>query len=119
MTYTLPAAQRDTLLQTLQTRFKSTMSYHPDTTWDTVLTKLSETPGALETLHAMETSGGMPNVVTDPEHPSQIVFMGLRAGKARMGGATCATITTRCCPARNSPRKTARSPWLNPWGLNC
>ena len=75
MSAPLSSAQRETLLHTLQARFDGTMAYHPVTAWDTVLTALDSMPQALQTLFAMDTSGGEPTVVDDPEHPGKIVFM--------------------------------------------
>lgn len=68
-------AQRDTLLQTLMERFEQTMPYHPHTDWQAVQDALQAAPHTLDALQAMENTGGEPNVVEDPEHPGQIVFM--------------------------------------------
>ena len=68
-------AQRDSLLETLRSRFMKTSAFHPHTDWESVLHALYNTPEKLSALYAMETSGGEPCVVHDPEHPSQIVFM--------------------------------------------
>ena len=71
----LTPPQREQLLETLQTRFAKTMPYHPHTQWEFVLATLSKAPEKLETLYAMEASGGEPNVVDDPEHPASTVFI--------------------------------------------
>ncbi|MFH1512249.1 MAG: DUF4256 domain-containing protein [Bacillota bacterium] len=68
-------AQHGALLQTLHSRFSKTMAYHPQVTWQEILGKLEHAADKLNSLHAMEASGGEPNVVADPEHPDAIVFM--------------------------------------------
>jgi hypothetical protein len=51
------------------------MPYHKDLAWRTVKEALDSAPQKIGALLAMETTGGEPNVVNDPEHPSLIVFM--------------------------------------------
>lgn len=65
-----PAA-RDTLLKTLEIRFKKNMGRHPEATWETVYARLESHPEALSVLHGMEQSGGEPDVVDfDPSSGS-------------------------------------------------
>ncbi len=75
MSEALSPAQRDVLLKTLETRFMTTERYHPGLSWERVQTKLEASPDTLSALYAMEATGGEPNVVPDPEHPSAVVFM--------------------------------------------
>ncbi len=75
MDTTLSPAQREALIATLQTRFHKTPAYHQAIRWEDVLAKLQAKPDTLAILHAMETTGGEPSVVYDPEHPNDIVFM--------------------------------------------
>lgn len=75
MSNVLSPVQRDSLLQTLETRFLKTERCHPDLLWEVVRGKLEKAPDMLISLSKMEATGGEPNVVPDPEHPSAIVFM--------------------------------------------
>ncbi len=51
------------LLQTLQTRFKQHPERHPQLTWEAVAAKLVSHANALQALHAMEATGGEPDVI--------------------------------------------------------
>ncbi|WP_431495495.1 DUF4256 domain-containing protein [Pseudomonas brassicacearum] len=56
------------LLQTLQTRFEKNLNRHPDILWADVQAKLETNPNALKSLHAMEATGGEPDVIgLDPK----------------------------------------------------
>lgn len=57
------AQEREELLRTLQTRFATNMHRHRGIDWDKVRAKLEAAPAALKSLHAMETSGGEPDVI--------------------------------------------------------
>lgn len=63
------------LLDTLEARFQKTMQAHPQTSWKAVRQALELAPEKLRSLSAMAATGGEPNVVDDPEHPGQTVFM--------------------------------------------
>jgi hypothetical protein len=56
-------AQRDALLKTLRTRFEENMQRHPGIAWSAVEARLIDSPAALASLHAMEESGGEPDVI--------------------------------------------------------
>jgi hypothetical protein len=59
--------ERSQLLQTLKSRFANNMQRHPGLAWDTVQARLEGSPAALASLHAMEMSGGEPDVIAvDP-----------------------------------------------------
>ncbi len=59
----LSTKQRDELPHTLQARFEKHMPRHEGVTWKTVVAKLAKHPAALQTLAAMEETGGEPDVV--------------------------------------------------------
>lgn len=64
----MTARERETLLQTLKARFEKNVHRHPDIAWDEVQARLEASPAALDSLHAMEATGGEPDVVgEDPE----------------------------------------------------
>lgn len=56
-------ASYDALLATLQARFARHTDRHVGITWAQVRARLDATPGALDTLDAMERTGGEPDVV--------------------------------------------------------
>lgn len=59
----LSAEARKALLATLQVRFEQHMRRHPELAWADVQAKLEAHPEKLGALHAMESSGGEPDVV--------------------------------------------------------
>lgn len=59
----MKATERDELLQTLETRFEKNMHRHEGIAWEDVKARLERLPKALQSLHAMETTGGEPDVI--------------------------------------------------------
>ena len=59
----MKSAERDKLIATLKARFDKHMPRHGGVAWATVQARLEGNPAALETLHAMEASGGEPDVI--------------------------------------------------------
>ena len=100
-------AQRDTLLDTLKARFQQTPSYHPNLSWDRVRKQLLNAPEKLAALYAMEETGGEPNVVSDPEHPSAIVFMDCAAETPEQRRSLCYDEAARKARKRNPPMGSA------------
>lgn len=66
--------ERSTLLKTLQARFETHPKRHAAITWADVLVRLEARPAALETLQAMESTGGEPDVIARDEKSGHIVF---------------------------------------------
>lgn len=59
----MPATQRDSLLTTLQARFTSHPQRHEGMAWPQVQERLLQRPQALQSLQAMEATGGEPDVI--------------------------------------------------------
>lgn len=57
------ATQRDALLTTLEARFGKHKTRHQGITWSHVRERLLKAPKALASLHAMEETGGEPDVI--------------------------------------------------------
>lgn len=57
------ARQDEALLETLRTRFERHPARHAGMRWAEVLARLQANPGLLAPLHAMERSGGEPDVI--------------------------------------------------------
>ena len=69
----MKAAERDDLIQTLKTRFEKNMHRHKGIAWAKVQAKLERNRSALESLHAMEASGGEPDV-TGKDKSGHVTF---------------------------------------------
>ena len=69
----MKAPERDALLATLRARFDQHMHRHREIAWPAVEAKLHGNADALRSLHAMEASGGEPDVIADGE-PGHITF---------------------------------------------
>jgi hypothetical protein len=63
MSNTLSPDEQQTLIETLKNRFEANLSRHNDIPWDVVLARLNGQPASLTALHAMEQTGGEPDVV--------------------------------------------------------
>jgi hypothetical protein len=71
----LSTAERETLLKTLSDRFHKNMHRHEGLTWAVVQAKLDANAAKLWSLHAMESTGGEPDVVGyDPEKDAVVFF---------------------------------------------
>lgn len=63
------------LLEILEKRFEKHMERHNDLNWEEVLSKLEQNPEKLEALHAMERTGGEPDVVNYDQKSDAYTFM--------------------------------------------
>lgn len=59
----MKAAVRDKLIETLKGRFEQNMKRHKKIEWSAVQARLKASPRKLEVLHAMEETGGEPDVI--------------------------------------------------------
>jgi hypothetical protein len=66
--------QREALLKTLKARFEKHMSRHLTLKWADVQTRLEADAEKLATLHAMESTGGEPDVVGFDKKTSEFIF---------------------------------------------
>jgi hypothetical protein len=66
--------QAEALLKTLQARFEKNMNRHKDLAWSKIQAKLEAHPEKLSSLHAMESTGGEPDVVGYDETTGEIIF---------------------------------------------
>lgn len=71
---TLFGAHDEDLLAVLQDRFAQHKARHPRLSWDDVRKRLETSPDKLRSLHAMETSGGEPDVVEQDAKTGEYVF---------------------------------------------
>ena len=73
MTIASPPRRR-ALLATLQARFEAHPERHPGLAWADVAARLAAAPQALETLAAMEASGGEPDVIGREHDTGRVLF---------------------------------------------
>jgi hypothetical protein len=66
--------EREELLEALRTRFEKNMHRHKGIAWAEVEDKLKRNPGALKTLHAMEATGGEPDVISQDSETGDLTF---------------------------------------------
>ena len=71
----LSPEQRETLLVALKARFEKNMSRHPGLAWAKVAAKLDANPDKLWSLHAMEDTGGEPDVVDQDKKSGEFLFV--------------------------------------------
>lgn len=67
-------SELNTLLETLEARFKKHMQRHPDLAWKTVEARLAAHPGKMRPLFLMEETGGEPDVVAHDLKSGEITF---------------------------------------------
>ncbi|WP_207283645.1 DUF4256 domain-containing protein [Pseudomonas sp. FW300-N2F2] len=66
--------EQDNLIQTLKTRFEQNLNHHPDIPWADVQSRLENNPNALESLQAMEATGGEPDVIGLDPNTGAVTF---------------------------------------------
>ena len=66
--------QREELLKTLQVRFEKNMNRHKGLEWSKIQAKLEAQPEKLSSLHAMENTGGEPDVVGYDKKTGEYIF---------------------------------------------
>jgi len=67
-------AQRQNLMQTLQQRFEENTHRHQGLAWSPIQAKLEAQPEKLSSLHAMESTGGEPDVIGFDESTGEYIF---------------------------------------------
>jgi hypothetical protein len=70
----MKAQERDTLLATLQARFERHIPRHAGMSWSDVRARLDRKPDALKALHAMEATGGEPDVIVIGTNAGRVTF---------------------------------------------
>ena len=70
----MKAQERETLLQALKARFEAHMHRHTGIPWADVQAQLDAHPGALQSLHNMEATGGEPDVIGRNKQTGSLTF---------------------------------------------
>lgn len=71
---TMHAQERETLLGTLRARFEANRHRHREVAWSDVRARLDADPAALQSLHALEVTGGEPDVVGEDRQTGHYLF---------------------------------------------
>lgn len=71
----ISSEQREDLLETLKARFEENMNRHEGLDWADVQAKLDAQPEKLSSLHAMESTGGEPDVIGHDEETGSYIFV--------------------------------------------
>jgi hypothetical protein len=66
--------QRDALISTLHKRFEAHPERHRGISWQQVRQRLDAVPKALDALHAMESTGGEPDVISHDRESGAVTF---------------------------------------------
>lgn len=70
----LSAKERDELLEVLRSRFEKNKNRHKGIAWGKVQSKLEQNPDKLWSLHAMQETGGEPDVVGHDKNSGEYIF---------------------------------------------
>jgi hypothetical protein len=71
---TVNAKEREKLLHALRARFEKNTHRHVGIDWAEVQARIEANPGALESLHQMEASGGEPDIIGKAGRSSAFIF---------------------------------------------
>jgi hypothetical protein len=85
----LSAEAQTALLNTLKARFEKNMDRHKGMDWAKVQAKLEESPAKLRSLHAMEETGGEPDVVGQDKKAGEYIFMDCAAQSPKGRRSLC------------------------------
>ena len=103
----LTQRQRDDLLATLRARFEANQKRHGGIAWTAVQARLAANGARLRSLHAMEESGGEPDVVAVDAATSEIVFMDCSAQSPKGRRSVCYDRAALEARKENKPKSSA------------
>jgi hypothetical protein len=70
----MKATERKALLETMRARFEKHPARHPSVNWADIAKRLENNTAALRTLHAMESTGGEPDVIGYDKKTGRVTF---------------------------------------------
>ena len=103
----MKAKERGQLLAELKARFEQNMHRHKGIAWADVEARLAENPDVLETLRAMEASGGEPDVIGEDPATGQIVFCDCSTQSPIGRRSVCYDAEALASRKNNKPRNSA------------
>jgi hypothetical protein len=83
------AKQQEEMLTVLMARFEKNMNRHPGLAWADVHARLQSAPEKLSSLHAMESTGGEPDVVGRDKKTSEYIFFDCSAESPKGRRSVC------------------------------
>ena len=99
--------ERQELLQTLEARFKKNMKRHAGVDWADVQARLEGRPDALESLKALEATGGEPDVIGTGKTSGPFVFCDCSPESPPGRRSTCYDAEAREARKENKPESSA------------
>ena len=102
----MKARERDELIATLKARFEKNKHRHKGITWAVVEARLDGNTAALKSLHAMEASGGEPDVIGS-DKPGQVTFCDCSAESPGGRRSLCFDEEALASRKENKPRGNA------------
>ena len=85
----LSPEQGEELLKTLQVRFEKNPNRHKDLAWPKIQAKLEADPDKLSSLHAMESTGGEPDIVGCDKKTGEYIFYDCSAESPKNRRSLC------------------------------
>ncbi len=101
------AKERAALLQLLKTRFEQHPHRHAGLAWSDVQSKLEANPDALDSLQAMETTGGQPDVIGQDEASGDLLFCDCAPESPTGRRSTCYDAEARTSRKEHRPESSA------------
>lgn len=103
----MKARERNDLLAALKARFDRNMQRHPGVAWSDVLARLEARPAALQSLAAMEATGGEPDVIGQAGPAARITFCDCAAESPAGRRSLCYDGAARNARKENRPPASA------------
>ena len=103
----MEAREQDELLRTLKARFEENPHRHEGIAWDEVRARLEHDPAALESLRAMEATGGEPDVIDRDEEDGRFTFCDCSAESPKGRRSVCYDREARESRKEHQPKSSA------------
>jgi len=99
--------ERKALLQALAARFEKNMQRHAGVAWPDVLARIEASPAGLQSLAAMEATGGEPDVIGKADASGHFVFIDCAPESPAGRRSTCYDAQARESRKENRPESSA------------
>lgn len=103
----MKSQERKDLLQTLKARFEKNMQRHAGIDWSEVAARLEGNPSAMESLQAMEATGGEPDVIGHDKKSGHFTFCDCSPESPIGRRSTCYDGEARAARKENKPEGSA------------
>lgn len=99
--------QKESLFDILKKRFEKTMERHPKIEWKDVQEKLEKSQGKLSSLHAMEETGGEPDLISLDKKTGEYIFCDCSAESPKGRRSICYDHEALQSRKENKPKNSA------------